>query len=201
MQNGYSDKINHALAFAAKHHDQRVRRGTHLPYATHAANTAIILTRYGRDDESVIAGILHNVVADYVGDGASRERLDERMGEKFGGDVLDTLMQIVGRRFDSDGVELSQEDREEDLLQRLALADDRSRWVCVADKLHSCGALLADLRRTEFRDAVWQRQRSGREETLSRLRSTYDRLSAVGFDAPIMAEYGRVIEELEHFPD
>ena len=28
VMNGYSDRINHALAFAAKHHDQQVRRGT-----------------------------------------------------------------------------------------------------------------------------------------------------------------------------
>ena len=55
---GYSDRINHALAFAAKHHDQQVRKGTRLPYVTHPANVAVILTRYGQDDDTVIAGIL-----------------------------------------------------------------------------------------------------------------------------------------------
>ena len=44
---GYSDRINHAFAFAAKHHDRQVRKGTALPYVTHPANVAIILTRYG----------------------------------------------------------------------------------------------------------------------------------------------------------
>ena len=47
---GYSDRVNHALAFAAKHHDQQVRKGTRAPYATNAANVAIILTRYQRDE-------------------------------------------------------------------------------------------------------------------------------------------------------
>ena len=47
---GYSDRINHALAFAAKHHDQEVRKGTRLPYFTAPANAAIILTRYGQED-------------------------------------------------------------------------------------------------------------------------------------------------------
>jgi len=42
---GYSDRINHALAFAAKHHDRQVRRGTRLPYLTHPANVAVSLTR------------------------------------------------------------------------------------------------------------------------------------------------------------
>ena len=58
---GYSDRINHALAFAAKHHDQQVRKGTRLPYLTHPANVAIILTRYGRDEATVVAGILHEM--------------------------------------------------------------------------------------------------------------------------------------------
>ena len=52
---GYSDRINHALAFAAKHHDQQVRKGTRLPYLTHPANVAIILTRYNCDETTVVA--------------------------------------------------------------------------------------------------------------------------------------------------
>ena len=62
---GYSDRINHALAFAAKHHDRQVRKGTRLPYITHPANVAIILARYGRDDDTVVAGILHDTTGSY----------------------------------------------------------------------------------------------------------------------------------------
>lgn len=32
---GYSDRVNHAFAFAAKHHDRQVRKGTALPCLTH----------------------------------------------------------------------------------------------------------------------------------------------------------------------
>jgi (p)ppGpp synthase/HD superfamily hydrolase len=59
---GYSDRINHALAFAAKHHDQQVRKGTRLPYFTKPANVAVILTRYAQDDATVVAGILHDKI-------------------------------------------------------------------------------------------------------------------------------------------
>ena len=64
MRPGYSDKINHAFAFAAKHHDRQVRKGTKLPYLTHPANVALILTRYGQADDTVVAGILHDVIED-----------------------------------------------------------------------------------------------------------------------------------------
>ena len=198
--NGYSDRVNHALAFAAKHHDQMVRRGTRLPYATHAANIAIILTRYGQDEDTVVAGVLHNVVADYLSDGFSAEKLEERIGEKFGTTVLQALLSVTERRYDSDGVDLSRDERRDDLIARLAAAGDAGRWVCAADKLHNCGTLLADLRRSEFRETVWMRQPSGQENTLKWYRLVYERLRETGFDAPIMSELGAIIAELERFP-
>ena len=68
---GYSDRINHALAFAAKHHDQQVRKGTRLPYLTRSANVAIILARYEQDDQTVVAGILRDVIEDFLLDAYS----------------------------------------------------------------------------------------------------------------------------------
>ena len=116
---GYSDRINHAFAFAAKHHDRQVRKGTALPYLTHPANVAVILTRYGRDDETVIAGILHDVVEDCVRDGWTREMLEDRIAAKFGARVLETVLMVTKRRIDDDGVELSRDDVRADYLDRL----------------------------------------------------------------------------------
>src|SRR5215471_4733730 len=113
---GYSDRVNHALAFAAKHHDQQVRRGTRAPYATHPANVAIILTRYQRDDTAVVAGILFQVVEDCVLQGYSREMLDQRIAGKFGDATLDLVLSVVERRADDEGIELSPEERRDDAL-------------------------------------------------------------------------------------
>jgi (p)ppGpp synthase/HD superfamily hydrolase len=169
--NGYSDPINHALAFAAKHHDQQVRRGTRLPYLTAAPNIAIILTRYGQDDETVVAGILLDVVEDYAREGVPPETFDDRVGEKFGSALLESLLGVVERRYDDDGVEMAQEERREDLLLRLIDADERGRWVKAAELLHGAGTLVANLARTEFTET--------------------------DFRAPIMTELGRMVDELE----
>src|SRR5215210_6307086 len=134
---GYSDRINHALAFAAKHHDVQVRKGTRLPYVTHPANVAVILTRYGQDDDTVVAGILHDVVEDCVRESYTREMLVERIGSKFGADVLDTVLAVTKRRQDGDGIDLSRDEQNADYLARLAQASDRARWVCAADKVHN----------------------------------------------------------------
>jgi hypothetical protein len=197
---GYSDRINHAFAFAAKHHDKQVRKGTALPYLTHPANVAIILTRYGRDENTVLAGILRDVVADSVRDGQTREDLEERIGAKFGQDVLATVLAVTVRNTDDAGVEMASDERKDDLIARLASAGEASRWLCAAHTLHNASAILADLKRTSFADSVWARFSRGAEPTAHWYRRVYDRLHETGFRAPIMDELRSAVERLEESP-
>jgi (p)ppGpp synthase/HD superfamily hydrolase len=194
---GYSDVVNHAFAFAAKHHDRQVRKGTKLPYLTHPANVAVILTRYGRSSDTIVAGILHDVIEDCVRDGYTREMLQQRIGDKFGSKVLDTVLNVTYRRQDNDGVELSTEDRKADYLDRLSEASEEARWVCAADKVHNASSIVADLRRTVDPESVWNRFGGGKIATARWYRQVYERLREVGFDAPIMVELDQVSSELE----
>ncbi len=194
---GYSDRINHALAFAAKHHDQQVRKGVRLPYLTHPANVAIILTRYGQDESTVVAGILHDMVEDCVSARETRESLERRVGEKFGSDVLEAVLAATPRIKDDDDDELSSDERRDDYVARLSVADERARWVCAADKLHLGSTILADLARTQFPETVWGRTSGGQEATVRWYRRVYDRLVEVGFRAPIMDELRLMIAALE----
>jgi (p)ppGpp synthase/HD superfamily hydrolase len=194
---GYSDRINHALAFAAKHHDRQVRKGTRLPYLTHPANVAIILTRYGRDEDTVIAGILHDVIEDCVRENYTRDMLEQRIGDKFGTAVLDTVLAVTHRTIDDSGTELSSEERKDDYLERLSRAGESAQWVCAADKLHNAGTILADLKRTIDPTTVWGRFSVGREGTVRWYRRVYERLRELGFAAPIMDELRRIVESLE----
>jgi (p)ppGpp synthase/HD superfamily hydrolase len=197
---GYSDAVNHAFAFAAKHHDRQVRKGTKLPYLTHPANVAVILTRYGCDDETVVAGILHDVVEDCVRDGYTREMLGQRIGEKFGETVLQTILQVTYRRLDDDGVELSSADRKDDYLRRLPEASEPAKWVCAADKLHNARSTLSDLKRTMDSQTIWSRFSGGRRTTVAWYRDVYERLKNLGFNAPIMEELRVAVDELEKQP-
>jgi (p)ppGpp synthase/HD superfamily hydrolase len=194
---GYSDRINHALAFAAKHHDRQVHRGTREPYGTHAANVAIILTRYDRDDDTIVAGILQDVVADCVADRHTPETLDQRIGQKFGSEVLRSVMSITLQRVDESGVDLSHDERRDDLLDRLQTADERARWVLAADALHSVGSTLANLRRTIDAGSVWSQLPLGRDGTIRWYRALCDRFRGVGFNTPIIDELSQAIAELE----
>ena len=196
-QPGYSDAINHAFAFAAKHHDRQVRKGTKLPYLTQPANVAVILARYDRDESTIVAGILHDVVQDCVRDGFTREMLEQRIGEKFGDDVLATVLAVTPRRVDDDGVDLSAEEKKTDYLERLANASEPALWVCAADKVHNVNSILSDLGRTLDPDSVWSRSAGGRSTTVKWYRDVSNRLREVGFNAPIMDELRAAVTTLE----
>ncbi|CAN5683510.1 HD domain-containing protein [soil metagenome] len=196
---GYSDRVNHAFAFAAKHHDRQVRKGTALPYLTHPANVAVILTRYGQDEDTVIAGILHDVIEDCVRDGYTSQSLQHRIADKFGQTVLDSVLAVTHRETDEDGNPLDGEQKRTEYLERLAAAPERARWVCAADKIHNGSSLLADLRRTQDQDTVWGRFTARRDTTIRWYRNVHSRLREVGFDAPIMSELDEVATELEKY--
>lgn len=199
MKRGYSDAINHAFAFSAKHHDRQVRKGTRLPYLTHPANVALILAQYDQDEQTIIAGILHDVIEDCVVDGYTREMLEDRIGSKFGDVVLDTVLAVTYRKLDDDGVEFSAEERKEDYLRRLAATNDRARWVCAADKIHNANSILADLRRTTDANVIWSRFGAGKAGTIQWYGDVYRRLVEVGFREPITEELGDAVRRLEEY--
>jgi len=123
--------------------------------------------------------------------------LEQRIGDKFGAKVLDTVLAVTYRRHDDDGVELSGDERRADYLERLADASDDARWVCAADKIHNAWSIISDLRRTVDPETIWARFGSARVSTARWHRQVYERLDEVGFKAPIMIELEQVSRELE----
>ena len=198
--NGYSDRVNHALAFAAKHHDQQVRKGTRAPYSTQPANLAIILTRYGCDEDTVTAGILLEVVEDYSRQSSPADVLRHRVGDKFGERALELAQMVTERRTDDEGLELSPEERRADLLERLGKASADGQVLAAAAALHGAGTLLADLRRTVEVQSVWGRVPGGKDRILETYRRLHDRLAGSGLRAAILDELRETITALETIP-
>jgi (p)ppGpp synthase/HD superfamily hydrolase len=197
---GYSDRINHAFAFAAKHLDQQVRRGTRAPYSTQSANLAVILTRYGCDEDTVTAGILLEVVEDYSRDGFAQDVLVQRIAEKFGTRVLEIARMAAERRTDDEGLDLAPAGRRADLLKRLAIASPESRFLVATDALHNVGTLLADLRRTVDVQSVWARVSGGKARTLESWRRLHDRLAEFGTNGAILDELRQNLDDLSTIP-
>ncbi|MBL0177706.1 MAG: HD domain-containing protein [Gemmatimonadetes bacterium] len=138
---GYSDRINHALAFAAKHHAPRAPSDGGMPFVAHPANVAIILARHGADETTLVAGILHHVLE--VCEAESREELARKIGEKFGSVVLGVARDAVEPSLDGRGDRLVWTQRKRLLLAALATMEPRALDICCADEIHQCGTAIA----------------------------------------------------------
>jgi (p)ppGpp synthase/HD superfamily hydrolase len=194
---GYSDRINHALAYASLHPVGHLRKGTRVPYITHLASVALILARYERDEDTIVGGILHDVVEDCNDEGHTRHFHARQISEKFGPKVLQIVLDVTHTAHDSDGNKLSSEARKVMYLEHLAVASDKARWVSAADKLHNARSILSDLARASKPSDVWCRFNVGRDATIHWYRRVYARLVEVGFDGDILPELLDAVECLE----
>lgn len=72
--------IREGYNFAATKHNGQFRKSGE-PYIVHPLNVAIILTEIGADTQTLIAGLLHDVIEDCD---CEREEIDERFGKEVG---------------------------------------------------------------------------------------------------------------------
>jgi len=145
MTHGYSDRIAHALSYAAKHGAPRSGPGAGVPYLTHPANVAVILARYGCDETTIVAGILSVLLSE--AEPSRRLHLEPGIAAKFGERALTIASQAVEPRYDHRGRPRGWEACKLEFLSVLSEADSRTLEVCAASEIHLCGVLLTDVRR------------------------------------------------------
>lgn len=141
----HSDRIAHALAYAAKHGAVRTRQGGGTTWPTRPANVAVLLSRYGCDENTIVAGILAAMLNDMPVE--RRAEFDGRMATKFGAIVMDTVRPALEPKLDARGKERSWDACRMEYLTMMSYAETRVLEVCAADAIHHCGTLLTDLRR------------------------------------------------------
>jgi (p)ppGpp synthase/HD superfamily hydrolase len=173
--NGYSDRINHALAFAAKYYGAVAPAGVGMDYLAHPANVAIILARYDCDQITIVAGILHHVLEEALPD--QRGVLERKIADKFGPVVLAVARDALEPKYDRRGGERAWQARKQEYLSQLATAEPRALDICVADEIHTCGSTMTALRRlgVEYLGTV---SRAGSDQTIWWYRSMLEILSA-----------------------
>jgi (p)ppGpp synthase/HD superfamily hydrolase len=142
---GYSDRINHAFAFAAKYYGAVAPAGAGMDYLAHPANVAIVLARYGCEQVTVVAGILHHVLEEAAP--GNRPLLERKIADKFGPVALAIAKDALEPKFDARGAERSWQACKQEYLGQLAAAEPRALDICVADELHACGSTITALRR------------------------------------------------------
>ena len=129
------DLIRHAYVFAANRHQGQIRRSGE-PYFTHPLAVAWILADMELDEETVSAGLLHDLLED------TKTTADE-IGEEFGPQVA-RLVAALTKMADFESSYSSREANEAENFRRLLLAsmdDVRVILVKLADRLHNMRTL------------------------------------------------------------
>lgn len=175
LMHGYSDRINHAFAFAAKYYGAVAPAGAGMDYLAHPANVAIILARYGCEQVTIVAGILHHVLEEAAP--GSRPVLERKIADKFGPVALAIAKDALEPKYDARGAERGWQARKQEYLAQLAAAEPRALDICVADELHACGSTITAVRRLGV-EYLRTLSRAGSAQTIWWYRSMLEILDA-----------------------
>jgi (p)ppGpp synthase/HD superfamily hydrolase len=152
----FSPGIERALEVAlAAHHGQTRKAAVPVPYVVHPLHVALVLARWGQDDDVVVAGLLHDVVEDCPG------WTHERVEREFNHNVARVVAELTEDKAKS------WDERKRWAIDHVPHMSPQAATVKAADKLHNLQTLAAELRRSTSHDEVWARFKKGRERTLS----------------------------------
>jgi (p)ppGpp synthase/HD superfamily hydrolase len=142
---GYSDRVNHAFTYLAKHYLPRVQPNGSLPSLAVPANVALILVRYGAEETTVVASILHHLLE--IATPSERAEVAHRIGERFGPVVLGVASDAASPQHDEHGQPLPWRSRKREVLSRLVTMEPRAIDIRCADEIHECGSAIATVNR------------------------------------------------------
>lgn len=144
----FTPRIRAAIRFAVQTHEldqKQKRKNKDVAYITHPVTVGIILARAGADEDTIIAGILHDTIEDSV---VEKKVTHEMVEDMFGANVAE-LVQSVSER-----TELEWEERKEEMFGRIASYSHNSLLIKSADLISNGTELIDDHK--ELGDAIFQ---------------------------------------------
>ena len=135
MEERHFDFLRHlpltrkAAAFAEEHHQGQKRLGDSAGYMLHLFEVASLLDREGYPDHVVAGAILHDVLED-------TDAVREELEAQFGSEVAE-LVSLVS----DDPAIPGEEERKDDVRERIRCAGDEAAVLYAADKVSKVGEL------------------------------------------------------------
>lgn len=175
--------LKHALDCAAVwHRDQRRKYpGADVPYISHIAGVAAILSRHGFAEEVVIAGALHDVMEDC---GVTHDTL----ATTFGANVAELV-----RHVSEEDKSLPWEERKRAYLEHFSKKPWAAQAITLADKIDNFESIVVC---AKYHGDPWAMFKRGKEAQLGRFRDLRDRARTLPTH-PIIGEYESALAAIE----
>jgi len=176
--------LKSALDWAAVWHRDQKRKypgGADVPYVSHIAGVAAILSRHGFDQHVVAAGALHDVLEDC---GIDHAELTAKFGER----VADLV-----RHVSEEDKSLSWEERKRAYLDHFSKKPWEAQAITLADKIDNFQSIIVC---KESWGDPWAMFKRGREAQVGRFRDLKDRALALP-GHPLIDEYVATLANLE----
>jgi len=181
----FTDRVERAIATAIEAHQGQTRKGDRqLPYVVHPVTVALILSRYSDDEDTIIAGLLHDVLEDtHLG--------EEAIERQFGAKVLGMVKDVT----EPDLPGLSWETRKDRYLRQLDRAPRGSLLVACADKIANLISMIAA--HSIQGDGLWERFKAPPAQKLAFYRQVHDLVRGGWPTCPMLRELGNRLSEAE----
>jgi len=155
----YGDRLGEAVALAARLHASQSRKAACIPYLSHLLAAAAFVIEDCRDEDTVIAAVLHDAVEDQGG-----LETAELIRQRFG----DRVAEIVLECSDAAPEEGQEKDpwlvRKAHHITKMSTMSEDALFVTAADKLHNVQSTLFDRQTEDVGPRVWARFNASRED-------------------------------------
>lgn len=141
--------IEKAIEFATIKHMGQFRKGSNIPYIVHPVDVMQILTANSLDDETIMAGILHDTIEDT---NTTYEELKDMFGENVANMVA----------AESEDKSKSWKERKQRTIDELPNKSKEVQCICCADKLSNIRTIYNDL--GVIGDLVWKKFNAPKEQ-------------------------------------
>ncbi len=134
-------RFDEAFLYASELHRTQTRKSSDIPYLSHLMAVAGLVLEHGGDEETAIAGLLHDAVEDQGGE----PRLLE-IRAKFGDRIADLVDACTDAREGAGAIKPEWRPRKETYIARLKHHSPDALLVSCCDKLHNARTILIDVR-------------------------------------------------------
>ena len=181
----FTAKTERAIAAALTAHEGQTRKGDReMPYIVHPVTVALILSRYTDDEDTIIAGLLHDVLEDTDMSGEAIER-------EFGAKTLAMVQDVT----EPNRPGLSWDTRKARYLRHLEQAPRGSLLVASADKIANLISMIAA--HASHGDALWASFSAPPVQKLAFYRQVHDVVRAAWPMCPMLREFRNRLDEAD----